>query len=67
MEHVMKKVLITIASLAVLATAVAPASAAVRHPAARSHAQVVVPRTGDPDAFIRDYLRIDPPGAHWND
>jgi hypothetical protein len=22
-------------------------------------------RSNDPDLFVRDYLRTDPPGAHW--
>jgi len=44
-----------------------PASAQVRGQGIKQSPRVYVVPRRNPDAFIRDYQRSDPPGAHWND
>ena len=78
----MRNLAFAAAALATLAVAISPASAQVRRPAAdnayaAAQAQAAqqqkanpLPNHGnvtrDPDAFIRDYDRNNPPGTQWD-
>lgn len=73
----MRNLAFAAAALATLAVAISPASAQVRRPAVNAYAaaqaqQQVNPLpnhgnvTKDPDAFIRDYDRNNPPGTQWD-
>jgi hypothetical protein len=75
----MRNLAFAAAALATLTAAISPASAQVRRPAtvnayaaAQAQQQQANPLpnhgnvTRDPDAFIRDYDRNNPPGTQWD-